>query len=77
MVDPTDIKDRADAVQLHKRGLLEIMQDERNILPMDLRRKPPTEVAGFAQKASVAVARQILSETKARALSNAFEKYNY
>ena len=77
MVDPTDIKDRADAVQLHKRGLLEIMQDERNILPMDLRRKPPTEVAGFAQKASVAVARQILSETKARALSNALEKYNY
>ena len=77
MVDPTDIKDRADAVQLHKRGLLEIMQDERNILPMDLRRKPPTEVAGFAQKASVAVARQILSETKARALFNALEKYNY
>ena len=72
MVQPLFIQDRTDAIVLHKKALQEIMQNDGNVIPMKLSKKPPTEMAGFAFKASMATAKQIMHETKAGTLLSVF-----
>jgi len=72
MVSPEHLKDKPDQLMLHKKGLTQIISDAKNIVPMELSKKPPTEMAGFAQKASVAVAKQIMRETESELLIGAF-----
>lgn len=74
MVQPCHIKDTNDSIQLKKQALVKIMEDSKNVIPMNLVRKPPTEMAGFAHKASVAAAKQIMLETKAQHLLSAFQE---
>ena len=68
MVNHNDIKDVNDAVILKRKGLLFLMSDESNIFEMNISQKPPTEMTGFSHKASTALARQILFETKSKSL---------
>ena len=73
MVDEDWIHDVSDAVILKKKGVLELMENEGNIIPMEIMKKPPTEMTGFSHKASTAVAKQIIFEANLTNLLNAME----
>ena len=68
MVKTSNIKDRSDSLVLDKKGLIEIIKNNKNYITMKLNKKPPTETSGFSDKASVAVAKQILQETNSQTL---------
>ncbi|MXX95892.1 MAG: hypothetical protein F4039_10725 [Gammaproteobacteria bacterium] len=68
MVSPEDIKDAKDAVELKRSGLKLLANDERNVFDIHIPQKPSTEMTGFSQKASTAVAKQVLSEAKSSSL---------
>ncbi|MXW60991.1 MAG: hypothetical protein F4003_04290 [Acidimicrobiaceae bacterium] len=72
MVGPDDVKDVGDSLVLRYPGLASLIADPANVIPMDIAVKQPTEMTGFSHKASAAVARQVLFETKADALLSAF-----
>ena len=68
MVLPEHIKDVTDAVELKRAGLKQLTENEANIFNVHISRKPPTEMTGFSHKASTAVAKQLLFETKSTKL---------
>ena len=72
MVDDAHVRDTGDAQELSNKGLAQLIEDKRNVLPMDIAQKQPTEMTGFSHKASTALARQILFENQARTLLGAF-----
>ncbi|MXX35311.1 MAG: hypothetical protein F4Z50_11190 [Gemmatimonadetes bacterium] len=72
MVGSDDVKDVGDSLVLRYPGLASLIADPANVIPMDIAVKQPTEMTGFSHKASAAVARQVLFETKADALLSAF-----
>ena len=72
MVDETHLKNVEDAVVIKKEGLKVLANNPNNVISMKIAQKPPTEVAGFSQKASTAVARQIFLETDSTTLLQAF-----
>ena len=72
MVAPEHIKDVKDGIQLTKQGIATLMDNSTNVYPMELARKPPTEMTGFSHKASNAVARHIMREMKSVQLLKAF-----
>lgn len=72
MVDDEHIRDTSDALEITRRGLRALTEDVDNVFDIAIARKPPTEMTGFSFKASTAVARQILFETKAANLMRAF-----
>ena len=68
MVLPEHIKDVTDAVELKRAGLKQLTENEANIFDVHIPRKPSTEMTGFSHKASTAVAKQLLFETKSTKL---------
>ena len=72
MVNPEDVKDVSDRVSLKRKAVITLLEDANNEFPMELSRKPPTEMTGFSYKASTAVARQIMFEMKSVQLLKAF-----
>ena len=72
MVDEQYVRDTDDGMELKKAGLVDLIADPANVMPMEIERKPPTEMTGFSHKASTAVARQILFEMKSESLLRAF-----
>ena len=51
MVDDEHIKPVSDGLTLKRKAVIELMDDPSNIFPMNLSRKPPTEMTGFSHKA--------------------------
>ena len=72
MVEQEHVRDTSDGLELKKVGLEELIANPDNLIPMELARKPPTEMTGLSHKASAAAARQILYEVKAQSLLKAF-----
>ena len=72
MVDASEIKDVKDGTELTKKGLTSLINNPSNLFPMEIVKKPPTEMTGFSHKASTAVARQILFEMQSDKLLKAF-----
>lgn len=72
MVEADQLKDLGDAKTLKKAGLQALIDNPANVIDMKIALKPPTEMTGFSHKASTAVARQILFETRAQKLLSAF-----
>lgn len=72
MVDHAHLTDTGDAQNISQKGLAALMADTANVLPMEIAQKQPTEMTGFSDKASTALARQILSENEAQTLLRAF-----
>ena len=75
MVDDEYIQHTGDGLALKRRGLRQIIEDERNVINIAVPHKPPTEMVGFSHKASTAFARQILFETGATTLLSAFSVF--
>lgn len=73
MIDPKYVVDTGDGLELKRRGVIELIESpDDNVFPMDLPRKPPTEMAGFSHKASASIARGIMFEMKTTELLKAF-----
>lgn len=72
MVASSHLETTGDALVLRTRGLRALINKPSNVVPMDIARKPPTEVTGFSHKASTAVARQILLDMESHDLLRAF-----
>ena len=68
MVDPEDIHDVNDGVELKARSIRSLVSDSRNVFEINIAQKPATEMTGFSHKASTALAKQILFESKASRL---------
>ena len=62
MVAPEHVRDVKDGTELSKAGLQALINNPDNVLKMRIATKPPTEVTGFSQKASTAVALKVLSD---------------
>lgn len=62
MVAPEHVRDVKDGTELSKAGLQTLINNPANVLGMRIATKPPTEVTGFSQKASTAVALKVLSD---------------
>ena len=73
MVSLDHIKDVKDGIVLKRQALTNLIANKENVFPMELSRKPPTEMTGFSHKASTAVARQIMWEMKSVQLLKAFD----
>ena len=73
MVEEKDIKQVSDGVVLKGKALRVISQNSNNVFEVDIVPKPPTEMASFSHKASVAVAKQIMFENKATTLIKSME----
>lgn len=69
MVTEEYIKDVKDGTELTKAGLQSLIDVPDNLFKVKIAKKPPTETTGFSEKASTAVARQILSEMSAEYLT--------
>lgn len=72
MVDPTHIKRTGDAVVLTTPGMRSLISNKNNVLEMNIAKKPPTEITGFSQKASTAVAYQIMRDIENSTLLSAY-----
>lgn len=68
------IVDVSDGTEIKKSGLKALAENSKNVLEMDIARKPPTEMTGFASRASVAVAKQILFEMESKELLSQFNQ---
>ena len=73
MVSGNWIHDVSDAVILKKKAIIELMEVPENVMPMEIMKKPPTEMTGFSHKASTAVARQIIFEAQLTNLLEAID----
>lgn len=73
MVSEEHVKDVKDGVILKRQGVVELIDNSQNVFPMELPRKPPTEMTGFSHKASSAVARQIMWEMQSTQLLSVFK----
>lgn len=73
MVSEDLVHDTSDALVLKKQAITELMSDPVNVLPMEIMKKPPTEMTGFSHKASTAVARQIIIEADLSKLNSALD----
>ena len=71
MVSAEWIKDVSDAVILKRQAVALLAEDPANVIPMEITKKPPTEMTGFSHKASTAVARQIIMEAQLTTLFSA------
>lgn len=71
MVGSDDVKHTSDGLELRKPALAALAEDPRNVFEVEVAHKPPTETTGRSEKASTAVARQILRETSADNLNRA------
>ncbi len=74
MVSSEDIEDVSDVVVLKKKGLQSLIDDYSNVSMMNISQKQSTEMTEFSHKASAAVARQILFETKSNKLLESINK---
>lgn len=72
MVAAEHIKQVGDGVVLKRAGLQMLMSQPKNLFAMNIALKPPTETTAFSEKASVAVAKQILLEAEEQLLWKAF-----
>ena len=68
MVDNAYIRDVSDGLQLHKRGLVALMSNPSNLIPMDISRKPGSELTRSSLKASNSITIGILKEMQATIL---------
>ena len=73
MVNPEHIKAVSDGLVLKRQAVTELLSNPSNVFPMNLPRKPATEMTGFSQKASTAVARQIMADLESIQLLKAFD----
>ena len=73
MVSDEWIKDVSDAVILRRQAVAMLAEDPANVIPMEITKKPPTEMTGFSHKASTAVARQIIFEGGLQTLLSAID----
>ena len=73
MVEPDHVKATGDGTILTAAGLKHLAEREANVFPMKIPYKPPTETAGLSQRASTPVAREVLAETQAQKLLDAFD----
>lgn len=71
MVGTDGIRHTTDGLELRKPALVALAEDSSNVSEVEIPRKPPTETTGRSEKASTAVARQILTETGADSLAAA------
>lgn len=72
MVRPDHVKSTGDGVELKRTGLQYLIDSPENVVAMNIARKPPTENAESSEKASTALARQILSDLGSDELARAF-----
>ena len=70
-VDQDAVKSTGDGLELRKAAMVSLVADSENVFGMSIASKPPTEQTGFSQKASTAVALQILQETCSLSLQDA------
>lgn len=69
MVAKKHIQDVDDGTTLTKAGLQSLINMPNNLFEAEIAKKPPAKTTGFSEKASTAVARQILSEMPAKHLT--------
>ena len=72
MADEDNIQQTSDGVVLKRRALVQIISNPANVFSLRLPRKPSSQVTGFSQKASTAVAKQILFDMDLKRLQEAF-----
>ena len=65
-VDPMDVLDKRDAVEIHKRGVQKIIDNADNVIPMHIARKPKVVIEGKTKRVSVTVAERHLERIKRR-----------
>ena len=75
MVSEQNVTSSDDALKLTKKGLQEITENEDNIIPMQLKRKPSTELSEFANSASKVIAEQIMRETSPKFLTKIYRLF--
>ena len=68
IVDEADVKDVSDGLQLHKRGLIALISKSANLIPMDISKKPGSELTGSSLKASNSITVGILQEMQSTIL---------
>ena len=73
MVDDNDIIRKKDAITLKYRAVEELYKN--NCIAANIPHKRPSKQAGSSQRASVAVAKQILNDCKLSGLNNQFKDY--
>jgi hypothetical protein len=74
MVDPEYVQLTGDGLSLKRRAVVELIEDQSNVFPLNLSRKNPTEMTGFSHKASTTIAKQIMWEMKTSQLLKAFNQ---
>lgn len=74
MVNDKATRPTGDGLELRKAGLQHLVNDSANVFQLDIAHKPPTETTGFSEKASTAVARQILSDLRSSNLQRAIRQ---
>ena len=70
-VDRDALRPTGDGLELRKAAIASLIAESANVFEMSIANKPPTEQTGFSQKASTAVALQILQETRSSSLQGA------
>lgn len=74
MVDDEDMKTPNDSKVLKRRGLVKLIKNNKNVMPVDIAKKPPTDLAGYSKKASSSIAKEALIEMESKILLSALRK---
>ena len=74
MIDSEYLKPTGDGLSLKRRAVVELIEDQSNVFPLNLSRKNPTEMTGFSHKASTTIAKQIMFEMGTAQLLKAFNQ---
>ena len=74
MVEKKHVRKVGDGVQLSKAGLQILADNPRNVIPMNIVKKPDAKFANRSKKASDLIAGSILCEPKLKILQDTYEK---
>lgn len=74
MIDDEHLKPTQDGLSLKRRAVVDLIEDPKNVFPLNLSRKNPTEMTGFSHKASTTIAKQIMFEMGTAQLLKAFDQ---
>ena len=71
-VNPIYVNDTGDAMQLHKKGIFDVMRDDDNVIQINLKRKPPKSAAEKSLRASEEVVKRTMREINSEILTKYF-----
>lgn len=70
------VKQVSDGLQLNKSAIEFLASKDRNLISLEIARKPSTRETGFSQKASTAVAQQVMADMELGHLMEAYSREN-